>query len=121
MKVGARLRSNHICYFGIIRLLFLLRVGYPESQPIASAKAPDPGTLNKGRMIGVSSLPMMSRKGVAFNKSIQMKNGNKDGITLFAQSFKAFCATSNVLEEKQTIQIMINNIKIKTITLIKSM
>lgn len=96
-------------------------VGYPESQPIESAKAPAPGTLNKGRIMGVNNLLVISTKVVTFNKSIQMKNGNKDGITLFAQSFNAFWATSNVLEEKQTIQIMINNIKIKTITLIKSM
>ena len=68
----------------------LAPVGYPESQPIESAKAPAPGTLNKGRIIGVSSFPIMSTKGVDFNKSIQMKNGSKDGITLFAQSFNAF-------------------------------
>lgn len=65
-------------------------VGYPESQPMESAKAPSPGTLNKGRMIGVNSVPMRSTKGVAFNKSIHMKNGSKDGITLFAQSFNEF-------------------------------
>ena len=96
-------------------------VGYPESQPIESAKAPTPGTPNKGRIIGVNNLLTMATKGVAFNKSIQMKNGNKDGITLFAQSFKAFWATSKVLDEKQTMQIIRNNKIIKIITLIKSM
>ena len=70
--------------------VILAPVGYPESQPIESAKAPAPGTLNKGRIMGVSSFPIISTKGVNFNKSIQMKNGNKDGITLFAHNFNAF-------------------------------
>ena len=65
-------------------------VGYPESQPIESANAPAPDTPNKGCMMGVNSLLIIFTKGVAFNKSIHMKNGNKDGTTLFAQSFNAF-------------------------------
>ena len=70
--------------------VILAPVGYPESQPIDRAKAPVPGTSNSGRMIGLNSLPMISTKGVAFNKSMQMKKGNKEGITLFAQSLRAF-------------------------------
>ena len=70
--------------------VILAPVGYPESQPIESANAPAPDTPNKGCMMGVNSLLIIFTKGVTFNKSIHMKNGSKEGITLFAQSLNAF-------------------------------
>lgn len=101
--------------------VILAPVGYPESQPIERAKAPVPETLNKGFIIGVKSVLMILTNLVFFNKSIHMKNGNKEGITLFAQSLSALWVTSKVLDEKQTMQSIINNKTIKLITLIKSM
>lgn len=105
-------------------------VGYPEIHPKARAKALEPGRLNRGLMIGTRIILISSTKGVTLSKFIQIKNGNNDGITLFAHNLIELCVISYVLLEKQIVQIKMDNSKmtkkyflkyIKIITFIKGM
>jgi hypothetical protein len=76
------------------------------------AKAPLPGTLKSGYMIGFKAFPTTSIKLVCFNSSMHIKNGSSDGTTLLTHSIKLFLAVSRDELEKQIIQIKNSTIKI---------
>ena len=77
--------------------------------PKATAKAPQPGTLNRGLIIGVSSLPIIFIKFVCLSKSMQIKNGNKAGTMLFTHSINPSFAARYVLFENMIMQIIITS------------
>jgi hypothetical protein len=60
--------------------------------PIATAKDPQPGTLNSGLIIGSSRMPAALIKLVLFKSSDAAKNGNKEGKTIFKHILMPFNA-----------------------------
>ena len=58
-------------------------------------------TLNRGFIIGVKNFPIWFNKLVCINISVAIKNGNKEGITLFTESWRPFF-TAGKLEFENT-------------------
>ncbi len=65
--------------------------------PIISGKAPSPGTLKTGFIIGANSLPRISTASVWDNNSEAIKNGKREGTTEFHHKLKALFEAPKLL------------------------
>jgi len=78
--------------------------------PIAKAKEPHPGTLNRGRIIGSSNIPVARTNPVLLKSSEATKKGNSDGNTISSHNFMPLSAElTAVLEKiiKQNMKVML--------------
>jgi hypothetical protein len=68
--------------------------------PIQNEKAPQPGTLNNGRIKKPHFVPNTETKPKRINRLLHIKKGNKEGITTARHSSSPSFADSKHCEEK---------------------
>jgi len=68
--------------------------------PIAKAKEPQPGTLNRGRITGSRSTPTALMKPVPFSRFDATKKGKREGNTMLSHRLSPLAAEFSAVFEK---------------------